>query len=215
MTVDGTDNSNKRDAGGDMECLAARDLVHRRVDGEASTDEIARLNAHLKQCPACERYAGETIRVMSQLSSLRAASESPPEAITPSIERENITAGHGRLRLPGALLRIAAVIAIGFVGVWAWSTMRDRPGLRLADGGPEIVNTSSSPFPQGQGMKLSPSPKGANQGDSPRHTARVINPRSQNSTYIPVARDTGRPNVKMFALYKDVRGRMQAPAERR
>lgn len=206
MTHNGTDNPNDGDiAAAGIKCAAARNLVHRRIDGEASIGEIDRLSAHLKQCPACERYVGETAHVMSQLASLRAASESPPATTAPPIERDNVAAGHGRLSLRGALLRIAAVIAIGFVGVWTWTASRDQTHLRLADGGPDVVNTNSSPFGPGTGIERSPSPEPAIQGGSVRRAARIINPRSQDSTYIPVARDTGRPNVKMFALYKDIR----------
>lgn len=206
MTVDGTDNPNERGAAaGDIQCVAARDLVHRRIDGEASADQIDRLEAHLKQCPSCMRYAGETIEVMSQLASLRAASETPTRATAQPIENDSDAARHVRLRLGRARLRIAAVIAIGCAGIWAWSAWRDQSEVRLADGGAGLVDTNSIALNPGDGIKAGPSPGSTGNDIQAGLSARIINPRSRDSTYIPVRRDTGRADVKMFALYENVR----------
>lgn len=205
MTSSGTNHPSDRDLFAvDIECQAARDIVHRRIDAEASADESDRLDAHLIHCDSCSRYAAEMASVMSRVAELRFASDSPVAAMQP-IGPDAGAIGHGRSRWLGPLMRIAAVVAIGCVGVWTWTASRHLPTVQLTDVGPIHVGSNSLSrnldVPAGRGAS-------ADRGDgveSPRLAARIINPRSRDSTYIPVRRDTSRPNVKLFALYEKVR----------
>ena len=74
MTDSGTNNPGdpiKRNvSAGDMACLAARDMVHRSIDAEASADEMHNLDAHLERCDLCNRYVIEITAVMSRVAGL-------------------------------------------------------------------------------------------------------------------------------------------------
>ena len=206
MTSSGTNNPSdpiRRDvSAGDMTCQMAQSIMHRRIDAEASPDELGRPDAHLAQCDSCSRYAAEMAGVMSQMAALRSATEIPPVATTQSLERS--INDQQRPRFAPTLLRIAAVIAIGFAGLWAWSASQERSSVLFVGVGPNFVDTNSI----GSNAGISDNvglPPGLGAGDhSLDRAARVINPRSDESTYITVQRDTGRANVKMFALYERV-----------
>jgi len=208
MTNSGTnqpsDPGDCDESAGDIECQAARNIVHRRIDAESSADELDRLDAHLNHCDSCSRYAAEMASVMSRIAELRVASEAPVAAMQP-IGADTGAIGYGRSRWLSPMMRIAAVIAIGCVGVWTWTASRHLPTVRVTDVGPNVVGTDfpvrNPDVPVGRGA----SPDSGKGGQSPRLAARIINPRSRDSTYIPVQRDTSRPNVKLFALYEKVR----------
>jgi len=59
-----------------MKCSEARELFHRKIDGELSDFENGELEAHLKQCASCRRE----YRLLSFPRRVAPAMPSPPDA---------------------------------------------------------------------------------------------------------------------------------------
>lgn len=88
------------------ECVRAREAASGRLDGEISELEAARLDVHLRRCPACREFAAQAAAVAAELR--RAPLEQPGATVFTPLARRRTPA----LRLQAAV----AAIAIAAVG---------------------------------------------------------------------------------------------------
>jgi predicted anti-sigma-YlaC factor YlaD len=86
------------------ECVSAREAASRRLDGELSELEAARLDAHLQLCPACREFARETAAIALELR--RAPLEKPAVAAFEPLRRR--PAAMSRLQVAAAVLAVVA-----------------------------------------------------------------------------------------------------------
>jgi len=63
----------------DLDCEAARRLIHLRLDGELAGGDASRLDEHLTRCPRCRRALDELQRIDAALREGLAAAEPPPQ----------------------------------------------------------------------------------------------------------------------------------------
>ncbi len=93
-----------------MDCNEALALLSGRLDGENTPEEEARLDAHLKTCPAC-RAAWEDYRSIGALTASLAVE--PPEALARGVmEAVRHPRKKRRFLFGGGTLAAAAVIAL-------------------------------------------------------------------------------------------------------
>ncbi len=93
-----------------MDCNEALALLSGRLDGENTPEEEARLDAHLKTCPAC-RAAWEDYRSIGALTASLAVE--PPEALARGVmESVRHPRKKRRFVFGGGTLAAAAVIAL-------------------------------------------------------------------------------------------------------
>jgi len=174
-----------------------RTLVHLRIDGEATADQLSRLEAHLRVCTACHEYADEMCGVMSGLSALAEATKLPPAVTGRPARRRFDDAVPRRVARSGMrLLRWAA--AVGIVAAAGWYSL-SRDG--------DITTTSRSPderAPVVARRLAGPDTSAPRVPQRPVRT-RVISARSVGTNYIPVRRKTSPANVSFFVLYRGVR----------
>ena len=103
-------------------CASARESLSRRLDGELSELEAARLDDHLRDCAECSAYARELHAIAIELRS--AALEQPKIMVFVPARRRPLV----RAQTAGAAAAIVAVaagssFAIGrVVGVHGWRT---------------------------------------------------------------------------------------------
>jgi predicted anti-sigma-YlaC factor YlaD len=83
------------------ECMRAREAVSGRLDDELTELEVARLDVHLRRCPACREFAAASAAITAQL---RRAPFERPAARTFEPRR--------RTRVSGLRLQAAAAAAI-------------------------------------------------------------------------------------------------------
>jgi predicted anti-sigma-YlaC factor YlaD len=86
------------------ECVGAREAASRRLDGELSELEAARLDAHLQRCSACREFAEEAAAIALELR--RAPLEKPAVAAFEPLRRRPATMS--RLQVAAAVLAVVA-----------------------------------------------------------------------------------------------------------
>jgi len=87
------------------DCDLAREAASRRLDGELSELEWARLDAHLRECGTCREFAVQTAAITGELR--RAPLE--PLAVPAFEPRRRPRASALRLQAAAAVLAVAAV----------------------------------------------------------------------------------------------------------
>jgi predicted anti-sigma-YlaC factor YlaD len=86
------------------DCVRAREVASRRLDGELSELEATGLDAHLRRCPDCRAFAAETSAITDRLR--RAPLESPPAHVFERVRRR--PASTARLQAAAAVLAVVA-----------------------------------------------------------------------------------------------------------
>lgn len=89
------------------ECMRAREAVSGRLDEELTELEAARLDVHLRRCPACRTFAAQTAAITAELR--RAPLERPPAPAFSARRRSRVAA----LRMQAAAAAAVAVAATG------------------------------------------------------------------------------------------------------
>lgn len=86
------------------ECVSAREAASRRLDGELSELESARLDAHLRRCSACRELTEQSAAIVAQLR--HAPLETPNVAVF--APRRRRPASMSRLQAAAAVLAVVA-----------------------------------------------------------------------------------------------------------
>ncbi len=111
------------------ECMRAREAVSGRLDDELTELEAARLDVHLRRCPACREFAAASAAITAQLR--RAPFERPePGTLAP----------RRRTRVSGLRLQAAAVAAIAVAGTGSLVLGRM---VGSGGGGPQFTASAS------------------------------------------------------------------------
>ena len=89
------------------DCMRAREAVSTRLDGELSELEGARLDFHLRRCPACRSYADQAAAIVVELRRAPLQRLEAPVAFEPL-----------RRRVPAVRVQMAAaaVVAVAAIG---------------------------------------------------------------------------------------------------
>ncbi len=114
-----------------MRCDAAREAMHRELDGELSPGESRTLRDHLRACRDCARFAAQLREVADELNALREATQLDEQR--PARVRR-AAGGWGVRSASGALAACVALLL--FRGLALPEAVSDRP-LALA---PESAN---------------------------------------------------------------------------
>ena len=160
----------------DNACNEAKHLIADQFDGPVDSASEASLEIHLRSCPACRRYAAQMDALRGALRSLN--EETAPLADEPARQ----PARRRRLGL-GALSGLAAAVAL------------------LITSGVFIMNEGSSPGLARLTPSATPRVVGLAPEVSEQSRATVVLTHSSAAKYIPVERESSRPDVHMFMLF--------------
>lgn len=105
-----------------MDCRAARNAWHDRLDGPLDAERAARLERHLRNCADCQRFAAEMQPILAGLDGLRAESDSAmaerfPRSAVP--KRLRLASGrawrsYGRATRFAVAAAVLLAVAMGF-----------------------------------------------------------------------------------------------------
>ena len=93
-----------------IDCETSRELLSARADGEASRDEIAAADAHLDNCPGCERFAADMASI-DRMVRIRPAEPVPSLVASVTARARPARLGRGGWLRP-ALAWVAVVMLV-------------------------------------------------------------------------------------------------------
>lgn len=125
-----------------MRCEEALELIQRGLDGDLASEEEALLRRHLSTCIKCAAEADRLKRLSDDLSRLPRVT--PPHSVVDDLIESGQLPERGRKRRFGWWLGggvAAAVLLIGFTGLWAGRFGSDAP---VSVGKPSLMMSSDT-----------------------------------------------------------------------
>jgi len=93
-----------------IDCETSREVLSARADGEASSDEVAAADAHVENCPGCERFAADMASI-DRMVRIRPAEPVPSLVASVTARARPARLGRGGWLRP-ALAWVAVVMLV-------------------------------------------------------------------------------------------------------
>ena len=123
-----------------MTCEQARTLLHDEHDDVLTPAQQARLDAHLRSCPACQSHRHQLQLLVGALDLLRIETDS--EVVRENAARSTTGRTAGRFRVAGMLAASAAAVILLSLGPWH---TRQRSPVAIPDTGKPQVSVEPAP----------------------------------------------------------------------
>ena len=165
-----------------MDCEKAKHLWHERCDSELTPERQAALEIHLQVCQSCRAHHRQMDEMAAALDRLRGDSQA---------------VGVGREAAPLAGLRRSRWASV-------WRVSRVAAALAVVLGAATYLSWKGTVSPETAGV-TSPDPTivaSVTAAFEQSIPARVVLSERSAVRFIPVARETGDPNVHVFVLYE-------------
>jgi len=162
-----------------MDCAKAQQLWHSRLDGELTPPEQASLEAHLQACDVCRAHCRQMEELTGALERLRQGSEMVGQGRAADRRGASPRPRWAEVWRVG---RVAAVMAL-VVGAGVYFSWQ-RVSKVIPVGSPVPGPTAERSLADGSSV------------------AQVVLSGGCAARFIPVARETGHPNVHVFVLYE-------------
>jgi anti-sigma factor RsiW len=161
-----------------MNCKVARESWHAQCDGELPPVERAALALHCERCPECRAYVQDMDAIARSLADLRAATDRVGQPASTAVSPT------GPFKWATGVRRVAAAVAMVLgAGVIAYLGAVD------SEHGPSLPSSTPRVVPSTELSARMPAVQVALLAES-------------DERFIPVTRDTSRPNVHLFVLFE-------------